>query len=140
MNNSRVLAPGRPRRADIDWLRVLAVLLVVPHHAGSIFNVGEAVSRICATSIPGSGYWPASDSADDIFPTSPHVTECSVRSVRGIYSSLESATPCRRDEADWWAARRSSDHLVCSRQAADLAASDRGRIWVQPVVDAAAMR
>jgi peptidoglycan/LPS O-acetylase OafA/YrhL len=30
-----------PRRPDIDWLRVLAVLLLVPYHAARIFNVAK---------------------------------------------------------------------------------------------------
>jgi peptidoglycan/LPS O-acetylase OafA/YrhL len=42
MNSFRTLAPGGARRPDIDWLRVLAVLLLVPFHAARIFNVGEA--------------------------------------------------------------------------------------------------
>jgi fucose 4-O-acetylase-like acetyltransferase len=42
MNDSRLLATGRPRRTDIDWLRILAVLLLVPFHAARVFNVGEA--------------------------------------------------------------------------------------------------
>ena len=42
MNGSRSLAPGTIRRVDVDWLRVLAVLLLVPFHAARIFNIGEA--------------------------------------------------------------------------------------------------
>lgn len=30
------------RRRDIDWLRVLAVLLLLPFHTGRVYNAGEA--------------------------------------------------------------------------------------------------
>ena len=33
---------GTPRLRYIDWLRVLAVLLLFPFHAGRVFNAGEA--------------------------------------------------------------------------------------------------
>jgi peptidoglycan/LPS O-acetylase OafA/YrhL len=42
VNSSLSLAPGTIRRVDVDWLRVLAVLLLVPFHAARIFNGGEA--------------------------------------------------------------------------------------------------
>jgi hypothetical protein len=41
MNGSRSLAQSTIRRVDVDWLRVLAVLLV-PFHAARLFNIGEA--------------------------------------------------------------------------------------------------
>jgi len=33
--------PTRPRRYDIDWLRIAAVLLLIPFHTARVFNVGE---------------------------------------------------------------------------------------------------
>src|SRR5919202_576168 len=34
-------APRSDRRADIDWLRLIAVLLVVPFHTARIFDMWE---------------------------------------------------------------------------------------------------
>jgi len=34
------------RRYDIDWLRVLAVLLLIPFHAGVIFCAGDSISYV----------------------------------------------------------------------------------------------
>jgi glucan biosynthesis protein C len=31
----------RTRRYDIDWLRIAAVLLLIPFHTARVFNVGE---------------------------------------------------------------------------------------------------
>jgi peptidoglycan/LPS O-acetylase OafA/YrhL len=42
MNDFGIPATGGKRRPDIDWLRIMAVLLLVPFHAARIFNVGEA--------------------------------------------------------------------------------------------------
>jgi glucan biosynthesis protein C len=33
---------ARPRRTDIDWLRISAVLLLIPFHTARVFNVAEA--------------------------------------------------------------------------------------------------
>jgi glucan biosynthesis protein C len=30
-----------PRRHDIDWLRIAAVLLLIPFHSARVFNPGE---------------------------------------------------------------------------------------------------
>jgi hypothetical protein len=35
------VGPVRVRRYDIDWLRIAAVLLLIPFHSARVFNVGE---------------------------------------------------------------------------------------------------
>jgi glucan biosynthesis protein C len=37
-----VIGPVRVRRYDIDWLRIAAVLLLIPFHTARVFNVAEA--------------------------------------------------------------------------------------------------
>jgi peptidoglycan/LPS O-acetylase OafA/YrhL len=38
---SQTIVQGRVRRHDIDWVRIFAVLLLVPFHTARIFNIGE---------------------------------------------------------------------------------------------------
>lgn len=40
-SSSGAVAQGRVRRHDIDWIRIFAVLLLVPFHTARIFNIGE---------------------------------------------------------------------------------------------------
>ena len=53
------------RRYDIDWLRIAAVLLLIPFHTARVFNVGEdfyaknpqlsdALSGSSSSSAPGT--------------------------------------------------------------------------------------
>lgn len=40
-SSSEAVTAGRVRRHDIDWVRIFAVLLLVPFHTARIFNIGE---------------------------------------------------------------------------------------------------
>lgn len=51
------LNPRPSRRADIDWLRVLAVLLLIPYHTARIFDIWEPFYAKSVETSAALSYW-----------------------------------------------------------------------------------